>query len=297
MQSLLKWFAVTTVFLTPGALASASQPGAKVQPNSEVEVNIYAKGPGPVYHAGIVIGQAEHYFDSDNHVKAGDVRHIHGWHHIRTVRRTVAKTHEQVVESFNKVRSEWDGTRYDLTQHSCVWFVQAVLEELQVEGLDREYLRNSGFQKIGLVPGSSTLTELLKLKNGADSVRLVEAGTADLEKLARLPEDTLRETGEGAKDVVVATQKAVNDTEEAINKAGKDVSNEAKAAGSKVSESAKAGGKKVAKATKSAGKKLSGGAKAAGNKVSNAAKSTGKKASDGAKQAGGKVARVFKRGF
>jgi hypothetical protein len=250
------FFALLAMFFAAETSTCASQ-------REVVEVNIYSK-LGPVYHAGIVIGKTEYYFDSDNHVKSsGEVRQVHGWRYTRTVRRSVAMSHKQVVESFKKVRDQWDGTRYDLLQHSCIWFVQSVLDELQVEGLDREYLHNSGFQKICLVPGASTLTELLKLKNGPKSVRLIEAGAADLQKLARFPKDTLRE---------------------------------ANSARSKVTNLAKASGKKVSTVSKSSEKRLSDGAKAAGKTLSNAAKSTGKKASDSAKEAVSNVTQVFKLG-
>ncbi len=186
-----RWVGLIPICLVLWLLAATTTGHALAGNPTEVTVNVYrlpVVGKAlPVYHAGVVVGDTEYFFGDQNKVLTCKPRGA-GWEFHRSIRRTTRKSSIDVHATLSKTIREWNGTRYELTSHNCVDFVNDFLRRLELEPIDREYSRNSGFKKLDVVPGVGVLTEL-----GKHSPRMEEAIKEDLKKIERLPQDTKRE--------------------------------------------------------------------------------------------------------
>lgn len=186
-----RWVELIPICLVLWLFAGAPTDYALAGNPTEVIVNVYrlpVVGKAlPVYHAGVVVGDTEYFFGDQNKVLTCKPRGA-SWEFHRSIRRTTRKSSIDVHATLLKTIHEWNGTRYELTSHNCVDFVNDFLRRLELKPIDREYSRNSGFKKLDVVPGVSVLTEL-----GKHSPSVEEAIKEDLKKIERLPQDTKRE--------------------------------------------------------------------------------------------------------
>jgi hypothetical protein len=190
---------------------------------TKIVVNVYKIGTAPFWHTGTVINDREYYFQTNNKVETCDPRGM-GLKHHRTIVRHVPGDLKHVQAVLAKVKSRWNGTRYDLGKHNCDFFTDDLLRSLGSSGLDQEYLNASGGAKaLRQIPGGATAQEaIVKIGNPKD-IRMDEAAKEDLKRSGRLPDDTRKEA----------------------QKAGGKVANKAKKAGGSASKEAKKTRKKV----------------------------------------------------
>lgn len=173
-----------------------------------VTVNVYklkigGNGVAPLWHSGVVINNKEYSFDDTGEVRTCKPGKFgHGKHH-RTIVREVFKDSDYVQDVFDKHRSEWEGSRYSLTQHNCNLFVEGFLAKLGVEGLDREYLDCSGLAKFLRQMPIAVAEELLKQANLGEirGKELEEAIREDVARLRRLPNDMKEEANRAGKTI------------------------------------------------------------------------------------------------
>lgn len=157
-----------------------------------VVVNVYKIGTAPLWHSGTVIDGREYYFQTSNRVESTTPKGMALKHH-RTIVRFVPGNKDRAIAALDKVKSKWEGTRYDVASHNCNYFTNDLLAALGTSGLDGEYIQASGLAQLGKnVPGGATAQELL-VKWPPNDKRLDEAAMEDLRRLAHLPRDTVNE--------------------------------------------------------------------------------------------------------
>ncbi|XZE32472.1 hypothetical protein SH501x_003220 [Pirellulaceae bacterium SH501] len=149
----------------------------------------------PVYHAGIVIGGKEYFFDDRNQVTVIQPRDM-DWELVRTIQRVSPMSREEVDSVLDDVIRSWTGSRYDLSAHNCIDFANDVLTRLLAPMIDSEYRLNSGLRKLDYLPGVTLVLEGAKRSPQIENALIKEQG-----KFSRLPTDIQREASKAWRQV------------------------------------------------------------------------------------------------